>query len=156
MPKTKKLGLSGLSYFAGHVVYVAARDPRVKAFVSQVGKVDSCGAIQSAALRKFAYNQGTDRARGKIGYPRPGEKFGTLTGAPVIEKLASYAPIEDIGWCKDCAKLFIIAENEELFDNKKPGCRGVGATAPISSRSLRRRPYTVLRTKTQSLKAPGE
>jgi len=27
-------------------------------------------------------------------------------------------PIEDIGRCKNCAKLFIIAENEELFDNK--------------------------------------
>ncbi len=35
-----------------------------------------------------------------------------------MEKLATYAPIEDIGRCKDCAKLFIIAENEELFDNK--------------------------------------
>ena len=29
-----------------------------------------------------------------------------------------YAPIEDIGRCEDCAKLFIIAENEELFDNR--------------------------------------
>ncbi len=39
----------------------------------------------------------------------------------MIEKLATYAPIEDIGRCKDCAKLFIIAENEELFDNKQHG-----------------------------------
>lgn len=37
---------------------------------------------------------------------------------PVIEKFIGYAPIEDIGRCKNCAKLFIIAENEELFDNK--------------------------------------
>ena len=29
-----------------------------------------------------------------------------------------YAPIEDISRCEKCAKLFIIAENEELFDNK--------------------------------------
>lgn len=29
-----------------------------------------------------------------------------------------YAPIEDIGRCQPVAKLFIIAENEELFDNK--------------------------------------
>ena len=29
-----------------------------------------------------------------------------------------YAPIEDIARCEKCAKLFIIAENEELFDNK--------------------------------------
>ena len=32
--------------------------------------------------------------------------------------MAVYAPIEDIDRCKDFAKLFIIAQNEELFDNK--------------------------------------
>ena len=29
-----------------------------------------------------------------------------------------YASIEDIGRCKNCVKLFIIAENKELFDNR--------------------------------------
>src|SRR5262249_10467510 len=43
---------------------------------------------------------------------------GTLTGAPVLEKFIGYAPIEDVHRCEKCAKLFIIAENEELFDNK--------------------------------------
>lgn len=28
-------------------------------------------------------------------------------------------PIEDIGRCEDCAQLFIVAENEELFDNEE-------------------------------------
>ena len=42
-----------------------------------------------------------------------------MAGQPVWEKLMQYAPIEDIGRCKNCAKLFIIAENEELFDNKE-------------------------------------
>ena len=56
--------------------------------------------------------------RGQIGYPNPGEKFGMLNGAPVIEKIILYAPIEEIGHCERCAKLFIIAENEEFFDNK--------------------------------------
>ncbi len=37
----------------------------------------------------------------------------------MVEKFIGYAPIEDIGRCKDCAKLFIIAEKEELFDNKE-------------------------------------
>jgi uncharacterized C2H2 Zn-finger protein len=32
-----------------------------------------------------------------------------------------YSPIEDIHRCEKCAKLFIIAENEELFDNKAHG-----------------------------------
>ena len=114
-----RIGLWGSSYSGGHVVYVAARDPRVKAFVSQVGAMDSRWAIANPAMRQYTFSQGTARTRGQIGYPKPLEKFGTLTGAPVIEKLATYAPIEDIGRCKDCAKLFIIAENEELFDNKQ-------------------------------------
>lgn len=54
----------------------------------------------------------------ETGYPKPGEKFGPLTGAPVLEKLMGYAPIEDIVRCERVAKLFIIAEKEELFDNK--------------------------------------
>jgi dienelactone hydrolase len=115
----ERIGLWGTSFSGGHVVYVAARDPRVKAFVSQVGAMHARWAIQSAAVRKYTYGQGTARTRGKIGYPRPGEKFGSLNGAPVIEKLAGYAPIEDIGRCKDRAKLFIIAEKEELMDNKE-------------------------------------
>jgi hypothetical protein len=101
------------------VVYVTARDPRVKAFVSQVGSMDSRAIMKSGPQQKHVHSQGTDRARGKIGYPGPGEKYGALNGAPVIEKLAGYAPIEDIGRCKNCAKLFIIAENEDLFDNKE-------------------------------------
>jgi hypothetical protein len=97
---------------------VAARDPRVKAFVSQVGAMDSRWAIANPQTRQNTFSQATARTHGEIGYPKPGAKFGALTGMPVIEKLAVYAPIEDIGRCKDCAKLFIIAEKEELFDNK--------------------------------------
>ena len=35
------IGLWGSSYSGGHVVYAAARDPRVKATVSQVPALDS-------------------------------------------------------------------------------------------------------------------
>jgi dienelactone hydrolase len=117
-----RIGLWGSSFSGGHVVYVAARDPRVKAFVSQVGSMDGRWVL-GPKLREHTFNQGAARARGKIGYPSPGTKFGTLTGAPVIEKFIGYAPIEDIGRCKNCAKLFIIAENEELFDNKEHAIR---------------------------------
>jgi dienelactone hydrolase len=118
-----RLGLWGSSFSGGHVVYVAARDPRVKAFVSQVGAMDGRWVLQNPQLRQHTFSQATARTRGQIGYPKPGEKFGTLTGAPVLEKFIGYAPIEDIGRCKDCAKLFIIAENEELFDNKENAIR---------------------------------
>jgi YVTN family beta-propeller protein len=112
-----RIGIWGSSFSGGHVVYVAARDPRVKAFVSQVGSMDGRWVL-GPTLRKYTFDQAAARTRGEIGYPKPLEKFGTLTGAPVIEKFVGYAPIEDIGRCKDCAKLFIIAEKEELFDNK--------------------------------------
>jgi dienelactone hydrolase len=114
-----RIGIWGSSYSGGHVVYVAARDPRVKAFVSQVGAMDSRWTIATAAARAHTFAQGTARAEGKIGYPPPGSRFMNMNGQPVWEKLMQYAPIEDIGRCKDCAKLFIIAGNEELFDNRQ-------------------------------------
>jgi hypothetical protein len=114
----QRIGLWGSSFSGGHVVYVAARDPRVRAFVSQVGSMDGRWVVNNPQMRNYTFSQATARTRGQIGYPRPGEKFGTLTGAPILEKLMGYAPIEDIGRCEHVAKLFIIAENEELFDNK--------------------------------------
>src|SRR5262249_23929584 len=113
-----RIGIWGSSYSGGHVVYVAARDPRVKAFVSQVGAMDSRWTIATPAARQQTFTQGTARARGQIGYPPPGSRFMNMNGQPVWERLMQYAPIEDIGRCKNCAKLFIIAEKEELFDNK--------------------------------------
>lgn len=113
-----RIGLWGSSYSGGHVVYVAARDPRVKAFVSQVGAMDSRWVLDEP-MRKLTRTQAADRTRGKLAYPKPGEKFGSFSGVPILEKFAGYAPIEDIGRCKGCAKLFLIAENEELFDNKQ-------------------------------------
>jgi hypothetical protein len=104
------------------VVYVAARDPRVKAFVSQVGAMDGRWVL-GPQFKDYTFSQAADRTRGRIGYPGPREKFGPLTGAPVIEKFVGYAPLEDVGRCKDCAKLFIIAEKEELFDNKDHAIR---------------------------------
>ena len=112
-----RIGLWGSSFSGGHVVYVAARDPRVKAFVSQVGSMDGRWVL-GPTLKKYTFDQGAAPAHGSIGYPKPREKFGSLTGAPVVEKFIGYAPIEDIGRCEDVAKLFIIAEKEELFDNK--------------------------------------
>jgi len=114
----ERIGIWGSSFSGGHVVYVAARDPRVKAFVSQVGSMDGRWVL-GPQLKAYTLSQASARTRGQIGYPKPGEKFGTLTGAPVIEKFIGYAPIEDIGRCEKCAKLFMIAENEELFDNKE-------------------------------------
>lgn len=116
---TERIGIWGSSYSGGHVVYVAARDPRVKAFVSQVGAMDSRWVLDQPELRKQVYSESTARSRGTTGYPKPFARFNGMTGQPVWEKLMQYAPIEDIDRCQKCAKLFIIAENEELFDNNQ-------------------------------------
>lgn len=52
-----RIGIWGSSYSGGHVVYVAARDPRVKAFVSQVGAMDSRWTI-SPTVRAHTFSQG--------------------------------------------------------------------------------------------------
>lgn len=116
---TRRIGLWGSSYSGGHVIYAAARDPRVKATVSQVPSLDSRWVIESEALRKATYSGATRRARGEIGYPPPGAKvIGNLKGAPIMERMIDHAPVEDIARAAHCATLFIVAEKEELFDNK--------------------------------------
>ena len=123
MVDKNRIGLRGSSYSGGHVVYVAARDPRVKAIVSQVGSLDSrpkaialAGGVSDQV--KMAYDEATRRARGELGYPAPRARvIGNLQGAPIRDKLLLYAPVEDAAKLNNCAALFIVAEKEELFDN---------------------------------------
>jgi len=120
-----RIGLWGSSYSGGHVVYVAAHDPRVKCIVSQVGAEDSRPKAQltstfgsEADQLKVAYEEATKRARGEIGYPPPRARvIGNLQGAPIREKLLRYAPVDDVPLINNCAMLFVVAEKEELFDN---------------------------------------
>jgi uncharacterized protein len=115
----ERVGLRGSSYSGGHVFYVAARDPRVKAIVSQVGAFDSRWVVADAEQAKTTFDEAARRARGELGYPEPRAKVvGNLIGAPIRDKLLHYAPVEDAAKVKDCAVLFIVAEKEELFDNK--------------------------------------
>jgi len=119
MVDKERVGLRGSSYSGGHVFYVAARDPRVKAIVSQVGAFDSRWVVADAEQAKTTYDEAARRARGELGYPEPRAKVvGNLIGAPIRDKLLHYAPVEEAAKVKDCAVLFIVAEKEELFDNK--------------------------------------
>jgi uncharacterized protein len=118
----KHIGLWGSSYSGGHVIYAAARDSRVKATVSQVPALDSRFVVQTDEMRHQTFQQATQRARGEIGYPPPGERvIGNLRGAPIMDKLMQYAPVEDAAKAPGCAMLFVLAEKEELFDNKQHG-----------------------------------
>ena len=119
----KRISLWGTSYSGGHVVYAAARDSRVKATVSQVPGMDSRFVLAGNG-RKQTMDEATQRTRGEIGYPEPSAvAVGNLRGAPIRERLMNYAPVEDAGKAPHCAMLFIIAEKEELFDNRDHGIK---------------------------------
>jgi dienelactone hydrolase len=119
-----RLGVWGTSYSGGHVVYAAAKDPRVRALVSQVGAMDSRMVVATPAEREKTYAEATARARGEIDYPPPGQRVvGNLKGAPIREKMMRYAPVEMAGDAPHCAMLFILAEKEELFDNNEHGIK---------------------------------
>jgi alpha-beta hydrolase superfamily lysophospholipase len=113
------VGIRGSSYSGGHVFWVAAQDPRIKALVSQVGAFHSHWVVGDEANRHLTNEEATKRARGEIGYPEPRLKaVGNLIGAPIRNKVMLYAPIDEAAKLKDCAALFLVADKEELFDNK--------------------------------------
>ncbi len=120
-----RLGLWGSSFSGGLVVWAAARDPRVKAVHSQVGAFDgrelSMGTKEALAE---TYTEATKRARGEIGYPQPRAKvIGNLQGAPIRARFMDYVPVDDVTRAPKCAMQFILAEKEELFDNRNHGLK---------------------------------
>jgi uncharacterized protein len=119
-----RIGLWGSSYSGGHVVYVAARDPRVKALVSQVPALDSRWSVATPAERDVTFREATRRARGEAGYPPPGKRvIMGLLGAPIRERMMNYAPVDDADKAPGCAMLFILAEKEEYFNNRDHGVK---------------------------------
>lgn len=119
MVDKNRVGIRGSSYSGGHVFWVAAQDPRIKALVSQVGAFESHWVVADSEQRRLTNEEAMKRARGEIGYPEPRIKaIGNLIGAPIRNKVMLYSPIDEAAKIKDCAALFIVAEKEELFDNK--------------------------------------
>jgi len=117
MADRNNLGLWGSSFSGGLVVWAAARDTRVKAIHSQVGSLDGRGIV--AMDRAKFHEDSTRRARGELGYPAPlAQELGKLRGAPIRSRFADYAPVDDILRAPLCAMQFVIAEKEELFDNR--------------------------------------
>jgi dienelactone hydrolase len=122
MVDVNRVGLWGTSFSGGLVAYVAARDPRIKAIVSQVAYFGQPLAKYTPEALTRARSDATRRARGEIGYPPPAAReIGNLRGAPVRESFLRYAPIDDIHATRGCAMLIIDAEKEELFDTREHG-----------------------------------
>jgi len=119
-----RMGLWGSSFSGGLVVWAAERDPRVKALHSQVGSLDGRFVIMNETERAKTYEEATKMARGEMKYPDPGAKvLGNLKGAPIRARFIDYAPVEDMARAPRCAMQFVIAEKEELFDNKDHGIK---------------------------------
>jgi dienelactone hydrolase len=117
-----RIGLWGSSFSGGLVVYAAEHDPRVKALHSQVPALDGRWVVSTPENRALTYQDSTRRARGEIGYPAPREKvIGNLVGAPIRSRFVGYYPVEEVDKASQCAMQFLIAEKEELFDNKDHG-----------------------------------
>jgi len=114
-----RIGLWGTSFGGGHVVYVAAFDKRVKCIVSQVPSTDGGWVNQFYQPSKMA----TQRARGEIDpVPQGVHKIGRLKGTPFLSRIAKYHPVEFANHLK-IPILIIVAEREELMDNKLHGER---------------------------------
>lgn len=114
-----RIGLWGTSFGGGHVVYVAAFDKRVKCIVSQVPSTDGGWVNQFYQPSKMA----TQRARGEIDpVPQGVHKIGRLKGTPFLSRIAKYHPVEFANHLK-IPILIIVAEKEELMDNKLHGER---------------------------------
>ena len=114
-----RIGLWGTSFGGGHVVYVAALDKRAKCIVSQVPAMDGGWVNLYYQPSKLA----TQRARGEIDpVPQDINKIGRLNGTPVLSRIAKYRPVEFANLLK-APILIIVAEKEELMDNKLHGER---------------------------------
>ncbi|MDX1567422.1 MAG: CocE/NonD family hydrolase [Longimicrobiales bacterium] len=115
MVDTARVGVRGTSFSGGHVVYVAAFEPRIKALVSQVGATDIARGMPQMFEDSDAL--ATRRARGEVGYPDAFVREHDLTGLPIHDKVARYSP-NAVADRVDAAALFIVAENEELYTNE--------------------------------------
>jgi dienelactone hydrolase len=115
---TSRIGIWGSSQSGGYVAEIATRDPRVKVIYSQVGAFSGHGMGDTPEARAEA----TKRARGELGYPEPGARVvGNLRGAPILAAFANYAPVDHINDAGQKPMMIVVAENEELFDNKQHG-----------------------------------
>ena len=132
MCDTDRIGVWGSSYSGGHVLYGAAHDKRVKAVFSQVGGMDSRFVVSTDEARARTLGDATKRTRGELPYPEPGAvEVGSLRGAPIREKLMHYAPVELARQASHAALMFVIAENEELFDNRDHAIKAHAAATGI-------------------------
>jgi len=121
----ERIGIMGTSYGGGLVTWVAANDPRVKCVVAQV---PGMGGGRGPAAEQRAYELLTKQARGET-EPVPFET-GKPTGQMAKYEQMRYNPAKGVGFSPlDAATkikvpmLLVLAEKEELMDNKQNGVK---------------------------------
>ena len=116
-----RIGVWGSSLSGGLVVSVAELDPRVKALHSQVPSLDGRWTL-SPQERATTVKEASERARGELGYPPPrANTVQRLIGAPIRFQFAAWFPVEYVDRVPNTAMQFVVAEKEELMDNKDNG-----------------------------------
>jgi alpha-beta hydrolase superfamily lysophospholipase len=116
-----RLGLWGSSLSGGLVLSAAERDPRVKAIHTQVPGMQGWWAAATPAARAVIETETTQRARGELGFPEPGARSGSLRGRPILFQFANWSPVDDVERIPRVAIEVIVAEKDELLDNKDHG-----------------------------------
>lgn len=118
----ERIGLWGSSLSGGLVVSAALLDPRVKALHSQVPSLDGRWTLANAQERATTEKEATLRARGELGYPPPrANTVQRLIGAPIRFQFAAWFPVDYVDRAPNVAMQFVVAEKEELMDNKDNG-----------------------------------
>jgi uncharacterized protein len=116
-----RVGLWGSSLSGGLVVSAAEMDPRVKALHSQVPSLDGRWTL-AARERATTEKEEIARARGELGYPAPRTNaVQRLIGAPIRMQFAAWFPVDYVDHAPKVAMQFVVAEKEELMDNKDNG-----------------------------------
>lgn len=119
-----RIGIFGAGFSGGHILYVAAHEPRVKALASLVTNVDARPykpyQLEPDKAIANANTQASRIANGQAPYPPDQENVDGLIGAPVGNKLLRWAPVELTNRVSAPA-LFVLAEKEERFSNLSNG-----------------------------------
>jgi dienelactone hydrolase len=115
---TARIGIWGTSFSGGHVIWMGARDPRIRVIVAQVG---AQGSDRTPELIAHGQSRATAKARGDIDpIPQGIDQVEGLDGTPDWAKIARYRPIDSASAIR-VPTLFIDAEDEELFDRMENG-----------------------------------
>ena len=115
-----RVALWGTSYGAGHAVFTAGNDERVKAVVAQIG-----GFGFPPKFRDFARERQADRARGRIDPPVPQHGLDAtpgLRGTPDVARMVDHFPLRAAERIR-APTLVMDAEFEELNDRHAHGIR---------------------------------